>query len=591
MSGSAEELGSRRIVGLRVLARLRPGVSFAQAQAEMNGIAKRLEQAYPRDNQARGVEVASLTQETTGNVRTPLLVLLAAVGFVLLIAVTNVANLLLARAETRQHEVAMRAALGASRGRIIRQLLVESAILVTLGCLAGVALAHYGQRALMAASPLEFPNFVHPTIDASVALFTLAISCAVAVALGLAPATQVSTAGVAARSGIGSRNSRFRDALAIAELSISLLLLIGAGLMIRSIVHLSAIDPGYDPAHLVILRAGLPQAKISAPGDILRGISALPSVESVSLGSDAPFTGEFAIYYTAEGQPPMTAQTMPRAYLHRVSPDFFRTLRTPFLYGRPFSVNEIHDGANVAIVTENLVRRFWPGENPIGKTIKLGRADVANPWLTIVGVVGEMKYRGLPENPTADPDLFLVFNERSSSFTVLVRTSTDAASMLPAIRAAVRQTEPSTLIFNADALENFIAQELAGSRIAAWMMSIFAGIALFLTSIGIYGVISYGVSRRTREIGLRVALGSGRAGVLRLVVGRGMALVIAGLVLGTAAALVLTRVLASMVHVSATDPLTFAGASAVLALVALIACLLPAVRASRIDPAIALREQ
>jgi putative ABC transport system permease protein len=592
MSGSAYDLGSRRTVGLRVLARLRPGVSMAQAQAEMDTIAKRLEQAYPGDNQGRGVEVVSLEQETTGDIRQPLFVLLAAVGFVLLIASTNVATLLLARSETRQHEVAMRTALGASHARIIRQLLAESAILVALGCVTGIALAHYGIVALMAASPLQFPSFVHPTIDASVALFTIAISCLVAIALGLAPATQGSTAGIVSRSAIGRRSSRFRDGLVVAEISLSLLLLIGAGLMIRGLRNLMTTDPGYDPTHVVALQLGLPQAQISASGDILRRVSSLPSVESASVGSDTPFTGQFAIYYTAEGQALMTAQTMPRAYLHRVSPDFFRTLRTRFLYGRPFSANEIHDGANVAIVSENMVRRFWPGENPIGRRIKLGRADVANPWLTIVGVVGDMRYRGLLQNPTADPDLFVAFNERSQSFAVLVRTSIDAASMLPAIRAAARQAEPSILVFNADTLENIVASETAGPRFGAGLMTIFATLALFLAAIGIYGVISYGVSRRTREIGLRVALGSGRSGVLRLVVGRGMVLVIAGLLLGTAAALVITRLMASLIQgVSPTDPLTFAGACALLSFVALIACLMPAMRASRIDPAVALREQ
>jgi putative ABC transport system permease protein len=571
---------------------------MAQAQAEMDAIARRQEQDYPASNQARGVEVASLEREATGDIRTPLLVLLAAVGFVLLIASTNVVNLLLARSETRQHEVAMRTALGASRGRLVRQLLAESAILVACGCAAGLALAHYGIIALMAGSPLKFSSFVHPTIDAPVALFTVAVCCVVALVLGLAPAALVGDGFDAAiKQGVGRatggrRGARFRDALVVAEISLSLLLLIGAGLMIRSLRHVATIDPGYDPTHLVALQVGLPQPRPSAPGDILRSISALPSVESVSFATDTPLSGDMAVFYTAEGQPPMTAQTMPRAYFHRAAPDYFRTLRTPFKFGRDFSAQEIHGGAPVTIVTENMVRRFWPGQDPVGRRIKVGRMDSTNPWLTIVGVVEEMKYRGLPQNPTADPDLFVPFNERAPSFAVLVRTSLDPSSMLPAIRNAVQQSEPSILILNPHTLEDLVLQEMSGQRFAASLMAIFAGIALFLAAIGIYGVISYSVSRRTREIGLRVALGAGRSGVLRLVAGRGMALVAFGILFGTAAALALTRVMASLIHgVSSTDPLTFTAAAGLLMTVALIACILPASRAVRIDPAVALRDE
>ena len=592
MSGDAEELESRRMVGWRVLARVRPGVAFQQAQTEMDAIAKQLEQEFPRENQARGIEVAPLEREVSGEYRAPLLLLLAAVGFVLLIATTNVANLLLARSESRQHEVAMRTALGASRGRLVRQLLVESALLVSLGCGAGVALTHYGVAALMAAAPLRFASFVHPTIDGAVVFFAAAVSSVVAVALGLAPAAQAGTEGAAGRPGVGQGSARFRSALVIVEVAVSLVLLIAAGMIIRALLHLSAIELGYDPNQIAVIQLRLPQTRISAAGDILGTLSKLPPVQSASVASDAPFTGERAVFYTAEGQPPVTAQTMPRAYYHSISTDFFGTLRTPFVFGRPFTANEVRGQANVAIVTRNMVRRFWPGENPIGRRIKVGRPDSPNPWLSIVGVVNEMKYRGLPDNPTADPDLFLPFNEHATDFAVLARTSGDAAAMLPAIQAAVRQSEPSILVLAESPLADLVGQAVAAARFLASLMAIFAGFALFLAAIGIYGVISYSVSRRTREIGLRVALGSGRARVLRLVVGRGMAMVAVGLVLGTAGALVLGRVLASLMQgLSATDPLTFAGASAVLALVALMACLLPAVRATRIDPAIALREQ
>ena len=613
MSGSAEELNERGTRGFIVLARLRHGVPLAQAQSEMDTISSRLARFYPNTNQARGVEVTPLEREALGDVRKPLLVLMAAVGFVLLIASTNVANLLLARSETRRHEVAMRMALGASRGRLVRQVLAESAVLVAFGCVAGVATAHYAIRALMAASPLRFPTFVHPTVDGTVVQFTILVCCVVALALGIVPSAQICSTGFdetlrqnGGRSTVGRRGSRFRDALVIAEISVSLLLLIGAGLLTRSLQRLAAISPGYDPAHVVNFRVALPQLQpsgaagagqpdakvVAAANEVLGRIAGLPSVESAALATDAPLTDSNAVFYTAEGQPAMNAQTMPRAYFHRVSSGFFRTLHTRLLYGRGFADDEIHNNANVAIVTENLVRRFWPGQNPLGKRIKIGGLNSARPWLTIVGVIEQLKYRGLPANPTADPDLFQVFNERSRDFSVLVRTSLPSTTMLAAIRNTLREAEPAIIIYDTGTLEELIRQETSRPRFLGWLMAIFAAIALVLAMIGIYGVISYGVSRRTREIGLRMALGANRREVLRVVVGRGMVLLTCGVVLGASAALALTRMIATLVYdVSPTDPLTFTITSALLVAVGVIACIIPAFRATRIDPAIALREE
>jgi predicted permease len=602
MSGSPGDLNERGNRGFLVLARLKPGVSTARAQADMDAISKRLERAYPATNEARGVEVASLGQEALGDVRKPLLVLMAAVVFVLLIAATNVANLLLARAESRQPEIAMRSALGAGRGRLMRQLLAESAVLAAGGSLLGLVLAHYGIRALMAASPVDFPSFVHPSIDAAVGLFTILVCGLVALGLGLAPAIQIRIGqfegalklGVGRSTG-GPLGSRFRDALVVAEVSFCLLLLIGSGLMIRSLHHLAAIDPGYDPRHVVNLRVSLPAPRANfavAADDILRHISALPSVESASISSDSPFTGESAVFYTAEGQPAMNAHNIPRAYFHRVSPGFFRTLHTRLVAGRQFSEDEVHQNANVAIVTQNLVHRSWPGQDPIGKRIKVGPSDSPRPWLNIIGVVEEMKFRGLPRNPTADPDLFLVFNERSRDFSVLVRTSLAPSAMLVSIQAALKQADPSILIYNAGTLNELVGQETARQRFTGWLMTLFAALALLLAVIGIYGVVSYSVSRRRREIGLRVALGATRPDVLRIVMGRGIALVLIGIALGTAAALTLARLMATlMFEVSPTDPLTFTAAAALLVAVAMVASLAPAARASRIDPAVTLRDE
>jgi putative ABC transport system permease protein len=597
MSGSAEDLGERGTRGFEVLARLRGGVSFARAQADMDALSLRLARAYPGTNEARGVEISPLEREILGDMRQPLLILLAAVGFVLLIACTNVANLLLARSEARQREIAMRIALGASRRRVLRQLLAESAVLVTLGCLAGLILAHFCARALMAASPVTFPSYVHPSLDPAVTLFTVLICCSVGLVLGLAPATHVRTAGVhdalkqsSGRSAGSDGGRRFRNALVVAEIAFSMLLLIGAGLLIRSLDRLATLDPGYDPSHLLTLRVTLPS--LLPAGELLRRVSQLPSVQAASISTDVPLGGDSAVFYTAEGQPAMNAQTMPRAYFHRVSPDFFKTLRTPFIVGRAFTEDEVHHNADVVIVTESLVKRFWSGRDPIGKRIKVGGLNSPRPWLTIVGVVHDLKYRGLPDNPTADPDLFLVFNEQSRDFSVLVRTSLDPSAIAPTVRDTLRQIDPSILIYDSATMEEFIGHETARPRFTGWLMAIFAGIALALAVIGIYGVVSYSVSRRTREIGVRMALGADRPQVLRMVVASGMGLVVVGLLLGTGAALVLTRLIGTLLYgVTPSDPLTYSIAVLTLAIVALMACLIPAARAASIDPAVTLRNE
>jgi putative ABC transport system permease protein len=388
----------------------------------------------------------------------------------------------------------------------------------------------------------------------------------------------------------------------VVEISFSMLLLIGAGLLIRSLERLATLNPGYDPSHLLALRVslpGLPPANdrpdaglVVTADEILRRVSQLPSVQAASISTDVPLGGESAVFYTAEGQPAMDAHTTPRAYFHRVSPDFFKTLRTPFIAGRAFTEDEVHHGANAVIATESLVKRFWSGSDPIGKRIKIGGLSSTRPWLTIVGVVHDLKYRGLPDNPTADPDLFQIFNERSRDFSVLVRTSLDPSAIAPAVRNTLRQAEPSILIYDSATMEDFIGHETARPRFTGWLMAIFAGIALALAIIGIYGVVSYGVSRRTREIGVRIALGANRPQVLRMVVGSGMESVVVGLLLGTVAALALTRLIGTLLYgVTPSDPLTYGAAALTLAATALLACLMPALRAARIDPAVTLRNE
>ena len=407
---------------MAILARLKPGVALSQAQAELDTICRALERQYPETNKARGVEVAPLDKEIFGDIRPAALVLLGAVAFVLLIACANVANLLLARSEVRQREIALRVALGAGRLRLWRQLLTESCVLALIGAAAGLLLATFGLRVLMATSPVTLPSFVHAGIDAPVALFTVLVAVLCGVVMGLAPAVHSRMAGLhtalkesSGRTSAGRAPQRFRNVLVVAEVSLTLVLLIGAGLLIRSFRAIATLDPGFDPDHLLsvsISRYRGPQPEAGAPSptavsiqQILERIRALPSVQTAAAATDVPLSGTGdAIFYTAEGQPPVTEKNRPRAYIHRVTPAFFEALHTKLVAGRTFSVDEMKPNSGVVMVSENLAKRFWPNQDPLDKRIKGGGPDSSNPWLRIIGVVGEMKYRGLPDNPTADPD-------------------------------------------------------------------------------------------------------------------------------------------------------------------------------------------
>ena len=357
-------------------------------------------------------------------------------------------------------------------------------------------------------------------------------------------------------------------------------------------LHLRVSLPRLEPAASPAADSSPDATAVSAAGDILRNLSALPAVESVSLATDAPLTDSDAVFYTAEGQPPVNAHNTPRAYFHRVSPDFFHTLHTRFLAGRTFSEAEVRRNPNLAVVTENMVRRFWPGEDPIGKRVKVGSLDSSNPWLTIIGVVENLKYRGLPRNTTADPDLFLVFNERSRDFSVLVRTPLKPASMISAIRKTLDRTDPSILIYDAGTLGELIGQETARPRFMDWLMAIFAAVALALAAVGLFGVLSYLVATCTQEIGIRMALGAHKRDVLRLVVGHGMTPALLGLGLGVIAALALTHFMSSLLYgVKPTDPMTFIAVSVILAAVSLLATYILARRAMNVDPMLALRRE
>ena len=610
MSGTpVDNRGSR---GFQTLARLKAGATIAEARAELDTISRQLAAAYPQTNDKRSVEVSPLADEVLRQLRPIVVALMAAVSLVLLIACANVAGLLISRADARQREIAVRTALGAGPARLLRQLVTENCVLAMLGALAGMAVAQIALPSLIASSPIAFPTFVRPQLSLRVLAFGIAIALLSGVLLGIAPmmharlprlgdALKTSSRGGSS----GLRSQRLRSALVIVEVALAVVLLAGAGLMIRSIRNLAAIDPGFVAANVLTLTATIPRQTVppTAPGaaaapapfvtshaDVLDRLRAVPGVETASLSSDLPFGGASAIFYSAEGDATVAAETMPRAYIHRVTREFFATLRIRIEAGRTFLPSEERPDSTAVIVSHNVTRRFWPNQDPIGKRIKFGAPGSQNPWLTIVGVVDEVKYRGLPENPTRDPDLYLPYTDRATQG-VVVRTRVEPSSLASAVRAAIRDGNASIVTFNARTLADLVAEQSSASRFASWLLSVFAATALVLSVVGLYGVMSYLVAQRTREFGIRLALGASRAEIVRRVLRDGTWRVAIGAAIGLAATTGLARLLAGLVYGVGTFDISSVLAVATLVVVAIAACGIPAVRATRVDPAIALRSE
>ena len=602
--------GSR---GFQTLARLKPGATLAAARAELDTISRQLAAAYPQTNDKRAVEVTPLADFVLQQLRSIVVALMAAVSLVLLIACANVAGLLIGRADARQREIAVRTALGAGPGRLLRQLITENCLLALLGAFAGMAVAQIALPSLVAASPIAFPTFVRPQLSLPVLAFGIAIALVSGVLLGIAPMmhTRLPRLGDALKTSSrggssGLRSQRFRSALVIVEVALAVVLLAGAGLMIRSIQKLAAIDPGFDAANVLMVNATIPRqtAPPATPGgpaappapfvtshtDLLERLRAVPGVETASLASDLPFGGSSAVFYSGEGDATVDAQTLPRAYVHRVTPEFFATLRIRREAGRTFLPAEEKPDSAAVIVSHNVTRRFWPNQDPIGKRIKLGAPASQNPWMTIVGVVDEVKYRGLPENPTADPDLYLPYIDRATQG-VVVRTRVEPSSVASAVRAAIRDGNASILTFNASTLADVVAQQSSASRFTGWLLTVFAATALALSVVGLYGIMSYLVAQRTREFGIRLALGASRAEIVRRVLRDGTWRVAIGAAIGLAATTGLARLLAGLVYGVGTFDISSLLAVATLVVVAIAACGIPAVRATRVDPAIALRSE
>jgi putative ABC transport system permease protein len=597
--------------GFPVLGRLKPGVSRAEAQAEVDAIASRLEREYPGSNEGRGVEVSPLATEVYGTLRLALQVLMGAIAFVLLIACANVANLLIARSEVRRREIALRVAIGAGRGRLLQQLVTESCVLTLLGAAASIPLAQATISLLVTQSPVAFPSILTPALDARMAVFTTVVALICGLCVGLAPWWQIRFADLAHRLRESSRSSdgpvsqRLRNSLVVAEVALAVVLLVGAGLMIQSVRKMSAIDPGFDAGSLLTVHVSVPRAPIAtdeanrtpvppvATGrELLDGIASVPGVVAVGLGNDLPLDGNAgANFYSVEGQGPFTAQNRPRAWVHRVSPEFFEALRIPLVAGRTFRDTELTPTQTAVVVSERVASRFWPNQDPIGKRITFGSVDENVQWMSVVGVVRDVRYRTLRRTANTDPDVYLPFADRNAQIAFAIRTSVPPSSVVAAVRAAIRAVAPSIAIYDVESMGDRVYRQSSRERFVAWVMSVFAGIALCLCALGIYGVMSYVVTQRTREIGIRLALGAQPRDVLQRIAGGGARLIVAGMAIGGIASMALRRAMgASITDVPLSDPAS--GVALMLfALVGLAACLVPGVRATRLDPVRSLHQE
>jgi predicted permease len=599
--------GANRPTGhnLSVIGRLKPGVSLAQAQASMDAIARQLEQQYPESNTGWGVGMSTFYDWIVPEqIRRSMLVLFAAVGFVLLISCANVANLLLARASARRQEMAIRAAMGASRWRVIRQLLTESLLLSTLGGLVGSLLAFWCTYLIKASTALNIPRLNETRLDVKALGFTFLIALGAGLIFGLAPAWQASRLALneTLKEGEGSgggKRQRVRGVLVIAEVALALVLLVGAGLMIRSFTRLQNVPLGFAPNHVLTMRLALPTTKYGqgAPrvnffDQLLQRLRATPGVIDASAITHLPLAGggSWAEEFTLEGRDAASSGTPLPAEVSAVTPRYFHTMGVPLLAGRDFTEQDrgafwFGESPWTAIVNETFARRYWPNENPIGKRFRSGD----NPFGAVIGMVGDV--RSLSLEREAQPVIYFSYGHFSlPALTIVIRASVPPEAMTAALRAQVYELDHDLPVYNIRPMEQIVSNAAGQPRFHTLLMGLFSAVALLLAAIGIYGVMAYTVTQRTHEIGVRMALGARTRDVLRHVLGQGMKLVLMGATLGLAGAFVAARALKSMLFgVSPADPLTFAAVTVFLALVAFAACWIPARRATKVDPLVALR--
>jgi putative ABC transport system permease protein len=588
---------------LNVIGRLKPGASVAQAKAQLDTINQRLAQSYNETNTGWTVKVSSLQDRLVSDVRLSLLVLLAAVAFVLLIACANIANLLLARATARQKEMAVRTALGASRLRIIRQLLTESLLLSFVGGGFGLLLSFWLTRLLIALSPANTPRFDEIRPDTRVFIFTIALTLLTGLIFGLAPALQASRSdqseglkeGARGNAG-GARTNRVRGLLMVAEIAMSFMLLVGAGLLIKSFMHLREVTPGFNADNVLTMRISVPPGKFSQgePRNQFfqqagERIHSLPGVQSVGMVLSLPLGGDtFNVWrgVIPEGRPAVPEEDIDAAYLS-ASPEYFHTLQIPLVAGRMFDDRDTDNSPKVVIINAPMARKLWPNQNPIGRHMTIWRDEKFS--REIVGVVGETK-ASLADEPA--PQMYVPYAQDATwgSMSFVVRTSGDPANATATVRNEIRSFDKGAPIFNVRPMNDVLATSVAPRRTPMLLLSAFAGAALLLAMIGIYGVTAYYVTQRTQEIGIRMALGAQMSDVLKLVLKGGMALALFGIVAGFAGAFAVTRWMTTLLFgVKPTDALTFIAVSICLLVTALLACYIPARRATKVDPLVALR--
>src|SRR5216683_2099456 len=585
---------------LSIVGRLKPGGALAQAQSDINTIVAHLHQQYPVTT-GHNVDLIPLRELSAAPVRQTLVVLLGVVGLVLLIACANVANLLLARAVARRREIAIRTALGAGRLRIVRQLLTESMLLSLVGGALGLALAWGLVRLLVAASPQQLPRVQEITLDLRVLLFTLGVSLLTGLLFGLAPAIAATRHSLghflkeAGRGGAqGLAHNRLRGLLVVSEVAFSLVLLVCAGLLGRSFVRMLEVNPGFRPDHVVTMWMNFTSANYASKGrstqfleQLLPRVAALPGVEGVAVSNDLPLEGDDTTtgLSEVEGRTPYQRGQQPLTGIHAINPGYFQAMGIPLLRGREFSASDNANSAPVVVINQKLAETLWPGQDPLGKHFNL----MGDKQSEVVGVVGNVLHNGLGESVSLES--YLVFPQNPWSYVGLaVRTHGDPGAVYGAVRSLVAQIDPELPVHDMRPMEQVIAETMASRRLTLWLVGAFAALALVLASVGIYGVMSYAVTERLHEIGVRVALGAQRRDVLRLVVGHGMRLAAIGLLLGSIIAFFAARTMTTLLFgIRPSDPLTYIGIAVVLALAALAACYIPARRATAVDPMVALR--
>ena len=589
---------------LQMVARLKPGVTPIQAQSQMDVVGAQLEQQYPDDNAGYGIYVNPLENHVAGNVKTPLLVLLGAVGFVLLIACVNVAGLFLARAESRGREIVVRSALGAGRGTLVRQLLMEAGALAVIAGAAGVLAAFGGVRALLWIAPPDLPRIDEIALDGTVLAFALGVTTVTAVMFGLWPALHLSRVNVqealreGGRGAAGSHAAaRTRSVLLVVQCALAIMLLAGAGLLLRSLGALAGMDTGFRTENVLMMRVNVSRTTYPQPPQVrqfydqlLQRVRALPGITGAGITSElflsnTPSSGTF----TLEDRPPFPPSDQIEATIDMVSPGFFEAMQVRLVRGRFLNEHDRDGGARSILINETFADKYWPNQDPVGKRMVFGMPGERNPWITIVGVVGDMRRRGLHQGARLET-FFSTTQSVGRNMQLLVTTTGNALAVAPAVRAEIRALDKSAPVTALSTVEAQIGQSLAIRRFQAWLLALFSMLAVLLAAVGIFGLMAQVVVRRTPEIGVRMALGARPQDVLALVMRQAVLLAAAGAVVGVGGAFVLARTLQSLLYgVGAADPISYAAAAAVLGIAVLLATGLPAWRAARIDPTEALR--